>query len=869
MKKNIKNISIISASFLIIIWPILLRMYQNQQATFGGWDSVTQMYPVLTYVKKFWENIFQSILLGELEIPMMEWTLGMGEDLIITLNWHGFGDPFYFFAIFVSESYLPQFYSFLFYFRVLLGGIGFYFLVRNISPGKSDLAYIVGALSYCFTGFMVQSNFHIIFVHMMVYLPLMLLGALRVLDGKRKGLLGVSAFLFALSGFYFLYIASVGLGIFVIYQLVRRKIKLQDSVILILQMVAEYLVGLCLGAVYLVPSFVGFLGSNRASTVKEIPLLLSMEQLKKMAVNIFLPSYDDFPVLAVSTICFICVMLLFMDWKRHRERIIICVFLLLACVPVVSCIMSGFGEIYDRWEILITIYAAYLVVLIWDELIHINLVQKGILALSGLGIYGMARLFDVEDHQRFGVTVKCYILISVVLLLLGPICKRIKREKCFYYILFVIAVITLMYNWKEAARTREYSYVQERNIVKEFEIGREEEFYRIDNSRTAMELKIGLNHGLLMNYPSVSEFFSIENPYYTKALLSWNANAQATGNHMNTGMDSRSVLETLASVKYYIWNNTQPTKIPYGYIKKKMTNDGEWVMYENPYALPILYGYDTVYNKDSSQKLNGFELQNIMIQSAMVEEYDGTLKEAEYLQNDLYENPIQLISIEKGEKVSDDMISIHDEGTIVIKTKLEVGCENGIIIDGLPERYKGGIEISNSQVIIGGIGNNEGYHNGSLGLNLGTVEETQDVELRLKFSKAIDFSLSQIKVFSYDMSNMAQYCEDRRVIDYDEVQVGVNTITAQIDLASNKLICAAVPFSKGWSAKVDGKKVKVYCVNEMYLGIEVPSGIHEIEFQYHTPWIYVGVFLWVVGILISICYFVNKKTERKAGGIRA
>jgi len=88
-------------------------MYKYGYVALGGWDAVTQMYPVMLYVSRAVRGFFAHLV-----IPLFELKLGMGDDLITALNWHGFGEPFYLLTALVPEAYLPFFYTFLFYLRV-------------------------------------------------------------------------------------------------------------------------------------------------------------------------------------------------------------------------------------------------------------------------------------------------------------------------------------------------------------------------------------------------------------------------------------------------------------------------------------------------------------------------------------------------------------------------------------------------------------------------------------------------------------------------------------------------------------------------------------------------------------------------------
>lgn len=67
------------------------------------------------------------------------------------------------------------------------------------------------------------------------------------------------------------------------------------------------------------------------------------------------------------------------------------------------------------------------------------------------------------------------------------------------------------------------------------------------------------------------------------------------------------------------------------------------------------------------------------------------------------------------------------------------------------------------------------------------------------------------------------------------VDVLDNAVRVETESKSDEIVCVAVPYSKGWSAKIDGNTAKIYKMNDMYMGIEVPAGEHIVELNYFTP----------------------------------
>lgn len=855
--------------FWIFAGPLIYNMSKNGYAAFGGWDAITQIYQVMLYTSRLIKEFFGALFSGgDFSFPMVEWGLGMGDDVIAALNWHGFGDPFYLLTVFVQEEHLPYFFSFLFYLRVYLGGIAFIAFIYELNDEKSDFAYVIGALLYCFTGFTVQCNMHLIFVHAMMYIPLLLLGAERTLRDKKKGILSVTVFLFALSGFFYLYIGSITLAVYVIYRFARRSLQQrawQWKKIFgkIGEMVAEYIVGIGLSSVIFVPAVMGFLTSNRASVKVDVPVFMSWEEIKSFWLNFFLPQYENFQVLSICTVGVMCVLFTMLARKKYVEKANIILLFLCSFLPLVSVVMSGFGECYDRWEVVITLYFAYLVVELWDELDELSWCQKlgAVFVFLFLGFIG--KKLDILEHERYSITLLTYGILLVALLVIMPCCKMFNKKKIGYLILFIVSVITIGKNWKGIARDREIAYAQERDVISEL-ISDDVGFYRIDNERTWSEPRNGQNIALTLGYHGISEYISIENASFTNGLVQWNVSPDAFLNHMNVGLDARGALETLSSVKYLIKREDVISTVPYGFERVKVTEDGLWSLYQNTYALPIVYSYDEVFDEAIYQNMNGFEKQQVMLQAVSVEGYQGKLAKVTEVDNGLHELNYSIDDIEGG-SIKDSIIQLEAGGKITLTTSMKASGENYLLFQNV--EFDNNISIVVQDGVSKGLVLTSNYHNGNIGANLGRMEKDEDRQITLAFQNAETFDLSQLKILNYDYNNYDKYINNIREESLTNLMVCRNEITCGVDLNQSKIICIAAPYSEGWTAYVDDQKARVYRVNDMFMGVEVPEGGHDIVLKYITPGLRLGIVLSVasvIGILFYVMYnwLSLKKTKK-------
>lgn len=838
-----------SVCFWGFIIPKTYDMYQYGYVALGGWDAVTQMYPVMLYVSRAVRGFFSHLV-----IPLFELKLGMGDDLITALNWHGFGEPFYLLTALVPEAVLPYFYTFLFYLRVYLSGITFLWFVREHDRTQSTAAYVIGTLVYIFSGFTMQANIHIIFVHAMVYTPMLLLGGERILKGKRQGILAAGTFLFALSGFYYLYIGSVALAVYTLYRLVRLRGGFRESLMKVVRVAVEYLTGLALSAFLFVPAVLGFLSSNRAHVQTQFKLFDSWKKIRKFLVNLFFPhtNYQVFSVMAIGVV--VMMIVLFAKGRRTERRNIITM-LVLAWIPAVSCVMSGFGEIYDRWELLLVFYVAFLVAVSWDTIDELNLLQKLVL----VGVYGVLGLWgkkrDLFDTEAFRIVMVSYGVILVFLLLMYPLAKRAGRRRWCCLGFFAVMVLLICKSWQCNSIDREISFVQERDV--RAELIQDRSVYRVSNERTFTEPRNGQNIALFQNYYGLSEYFSIENPSFTSGLLAWDVNPDSSMNHMNVGLDQRTVLETLSAVKYMLKRTASEVIVPYGYNKVKETKDGEWSLYENSNALPLFYTYDTVLAEGEYGGRNGFEKQQIMLRTAAVKDYEGTLPRKEAPLEELRQLEYQIAGIEKGALV-DGELRLKAGAVVTLKAALKTQGENYVSFDEVDLRGSFSVKLPREERLKE-VNISQGFFNGTAGVNMGAASSSEEQEIEISFHKKERFPITHLKLYAYDFADFADCVNERRQTLITDITVRNNQLACEVSADKPQILCMAVPYSRGWRAYVDGEQVKIYQMNDMFMGIEIPEGAHHIAFHYFTYGLKAGLLITITAILIILFVFVKNK----------
>lgn len=90
-----------------------------------------------------------------------------------------------------------------------------------------------------------------------------------------------------------------------------------------------------------------------------------------------------------------------------------------------------------------------------------------------------------------------------------------------------------------------------------------------------------------------------------------------------------------------------------------------------------------------------------------------------------------------------------------------------------------------------------------------------------------------------------------------------NEVKASLELEEPRLVCLAVPFDKGWTAVVDGKKAELMQANIMYMALPLEEGKHEIQLHYSNPFICTGAIISVIGILGAVICITGNYVKRR------
>ena len=124
------------------------------------------------------------------------------------------------------------------------------------------------------------------------------------------------------------------------------------------------------------------------------------------------------------------------------------------------------------------------------------------------------------------------------------------------------------------------------------------------------------------------------------------------------------------------------------------------------------------------------------------------------------------------------------------------------------------------------------------------------------YSLPMDGYESRVKTLSEDVLTNVNFHDDNNSASTSE-------ITGDISLKENKILCLTIPYSKDWTAYVDGKEAELLRANTAFSGLALTKGNHKIRLVYHTAGLTLGIALSALGLLIVIALIVVRIIRRK------
>lgn len=818
-------------------------------------DGLVQHYTALMYYGEWLRTVLGNIFVEHrFSIPTWDLSIGLGGDVISTLNYYGLGDPLNLLAVLVPARYTEFLYNFLVILRLYLAGISFFIFCRH--HGYEEKRILPGALIYVFSFYsIVVSVLHPFFLNPLIYFPLILLGIDLILEERKPFVYIIFCALAAVTNFYFFYMLSI---LMVIYAVIRYVYmygstwKPAHLLKMIGTCVGCYLIALVLALPLFLPSARGVLGGGRVNGEVYVPVFYELSYYVKLVIAFVNASADYYSAMGYTSVGLIAVLFLLIRTKVKEKLPFKIAFLLgtlFILIPFFGHVLNGFSYVTNRWVWAYCFVVALIVVEMMPKMTEGHWSVKWITA-AGTILFAVPTFFMRANGNKEKLIVAALILLGAAFaLVLVLLSDRRRKEKTRVYLGIILVNLFLNafsfyspYSGNDIAKHEDFGTAYTNRMNGFFEIFDEQ---GIDTSETRIDTTnmgfagVKANSAMLYDVNSTSFYYSVSNRY-TRQFLS-DMELPVSSDNIYVDMDGRTMVDALLGCRYFVIQTGDECYLPYGY-DTLIAREESYSVYESDKVLPLIYMYDSYMTKENYDKLSAVQKQQALLQTCVVENSAGILlpeENEETLQFADTESTYRITEVSAGIQVGEHEITVSEEGAfLVLSTEEAENAERYLAFENL-EYHGDGIAyiqisdgIAEKSLEIRSKTNSlySGIHD--MMCNMG-YREKHGTEYMIRFSKTGTYTFDDIMIKNQSMQYYDAMVTEltEHTLEYewreDGVEIHTNGTTAG-------LVYLAIPYSDGWSAWVDGEKVPCLNANNFGIGIYVEPGEHVMELEYHT-----------------------------------
>lgn len=149
------------------------------------------------------------------------------------------------------------------------------------------------------------------------------------------------------------------------------------------------------------------------------------------------------------------------------------------------------------------------------------------------------------------------------------------------------------------------------------------------------------------------------------------------------------------------------------------------------------------------------------------------------------------------------------------------------------------------------------FHKDGSVLNLGYSKAAQK-NFKLKFKNKRRYTFDGAYAVSIPISKYLESIKNLKKNTLENIKMKNNLITGTIQADQDEILQISVPYSKGYTVYVDGKKTESFSSSVAYLGVKIAKGNHTIKIKYTSPFIKLGFGVTVISLLLFIVYLVYR-----------
>lgn len=509
--------------FMVVFSAIDIALTASGKGYMINGDGVYQGYAMVGYIQSFVRK--RTFFSG------FDYTIGLGEDNLLTLTFHGFLNPIHWImAILFSKSPTYLLYKYILIIKFYLGGISFLLFTNN--RGKSKILSIGVSMIYVFSAWCMTCGMYFFgFYDVIIALPLLILGIDSMFEEqKRISVWFILAMVYVgMQGFYFLFWQClIGGGYFIIKLLWERR----HMGIRMIRYVVNCGCSLLLTAPIVLPQTYWFLlGTRNERTWYPIKQLIpSYIELKTFLRSFMTPTASAWTHYLLVGVALWGLVFFLLKYKKFKfDFCVLMVSILLVITPGAGLLLNGGGYVSERGYYFVWLVLAYVILCGLEELVFNFDFKTTALSAILVLLYNIIIMCLEKEFKEYHL-INCILFIGIfALITVGSLMSwwNLEKRKMVVSCVIMLSIALLCrrnitFIWSSDNKCRaEYADLQRADLFVNIEELIEEENrnyseYAVSDTdwfRVESDSFMSLNEGMLKGMCTTYEYFSLCNPW--------------------------------------------------------------------------------------------------------------------------------------------------------------------------------------------------------------------------------------------------------------------------------------------------------------------------------------------------------------------
>ena len=769
---------------------------------------------------------------------------GLGYNFYATAIYYLF-NPTNLLSVFFNNTNIMYFYELIIFLRIGLCGLTMSIYLRSYK--KFNNSRLLFSIAYALMAYNVVYFYNFMYFDTVVLLPLVILGLDKILEGKSSKLYIIFLSLSIISNYYIGSMVCIFCLLYFIYRYILLNKDKRKGIIKTF-IISSLLSGIICSFV-LIPEFLELMRGKVDLYQDEYTVYNEwhMDFLTSF-YRLTVASYSNgdqingSPNIYSSVLVLVYVLLFFFNKKfSKKERIatliFICFFLL--------CFSFNFLDY--AWQ--------FFQRPCWYPNRY-SFVFSFLLIVIGYKSFNTSDNIDLSNNKLIIITTLLFLLIIG-----GSIVDKIYKHEASKYIFLTLSLIcvieytftykikvlpfliTAIFLFEVSANTllsvKQISFPKKvgvydqtfENIKDSFDYIEQidpikNNFYRADSQNW-----VNLNNGGFFNYNGLVFFDSLRNRNIMQFLEYYGD--YIVVDECSTRFNAvNPVLTSLFGFKYIVSGNVEN-------YYQNINNELDMMVYRNNEYLSLGFMVNSAFKDIELSKKLPFENSNEIVNKSLNKEIE-LIKKIKYTSITTYEEDDDYIyyNREKGGYVS--YLGVADKDYFIFRNPIkDDATSNSLVInDGREIYYAGFTPI--------------------------TLKKGDKYEMKF-ITNARKTNKSRLYIYLMDIDSYKSWIGEMRKNELEIITYKKDDyIKGKISVTEDKTtLFTSIPYDEGWSIYVDGKKVKYEKLLSAFIGLDLETGEHIIEFKYLPKGLILGSIISFISLIGTIFYLKKTKTTIK------